>query len=122
MLELTEIRELLGARAFMDNWIARTNAAEGGGFSARVAENERRVFHIAYGVLGNRAEAEDIAQETFLRAYKKFSSLRGSEKFRAWVNRIAFRLALNRQRGLRRRLTRDTIWRAEATESVTRSA
>ncbi len=102
----------------MDNWIARTEVGQHQGleqgFGARVAENERRVFHIAYGVLGNRADAEDIAQDTFLRAYKKFSSLRDSVKFRAWVNRIAFRLALNRQRGFRRRLHRETTWHAEA--------
>ena len=79
-------------------------------FGARVAENQRRVFQIAYGVLGNAADAEDIAQETFLRGYKKFGSLRDAEKFRAWVNRIAFRLALNRQRGQRRRVARDSAW------------
>lgn len=113
MFELTAIRVLRGSRACMDNLIARTDAEEcEAGFGARVAENQRRVFHIAYGVLGTRADAEDVAQETFLRAYQKFSSLRESEKFKAWVNRIAFRLALNRQRGMRRRLTRDTAWHA----------
>jgi RNA polymerase sigma-70 factor, ECF subfamily len=80
------------------------------GFGARVSENQRRVFQIAYGVLGNPADAEDVAQETFLRTYQKFSSLRDAEKFRAWVNRIAFRLALNRQRGQRRRAVRDSAW------------
>jgi len=89
-----------------------TAEAEGhnAGFAARVAENQRRVFQIAYGVLGNPADAEDVAQETFLRAYQKFSSLREAEKFRQWVNRIAFRLALNRQRGQRRRVARDSAW------------
>lgn len=82
------------------------------GFGARVAENQRRVFHIAYGVLGNHADAEDVAQETFLRAYQKFSSLREAGSFRAWTNRIAFRLALNRQREIRRRLVRDDSWHA----------
>ena len=91
--------------------IARAEAEEcEPGFGARVAENQRRVFQIAYGVLGNAADAEDVAQETFIRAYQKFGSLREAEKFRAWVNRIAFRLALNRQRGQRRRTVRDTAW------------
>ena len=100
----------------MDNLIARTDAEEReAGFAARVAENQRRVFHIAYGILGNRADAEDVSQETFLRAYQKLSSLRESEKFRAWVNRISFRLALNRQRGGRRRLTRETAWHTHGT-------
>jgi RNA polymerase sigma-70 factor (ECF subfamily) len=99
----------------MDNWIARTDAGEReAGFGARVAENQRRVFHIAYGVLGNSADAEEVAQETFMRAFRKFHLLREPEKFRAWVNRIAFRLALNRQRGTRRQLTRDTAWHAHA--------
>lgn len=79
-------------------------------FGARVSENQRRVFRIAYGVLANAADAEDVAQEAFLRAYQKFESLREPDKFKAWVNRIAFRLALNRQRGQRRRAVRDTAW------------
>ena len=95
----------------MDNLMARSDAEErSAGFAARVAENQRRVFHIAYGVLGNWADAEEVSQEAFLHAYRKFSSLREAEKFRAWVNRIAFRLALNRQRGMRRRLVRDSTW------------
>jgi RNA polymerase sigma-70 factor (ECF subfamily) len=97
----------------VDALIARIEVDEReAGFGARVAENQRRVFQIAYGILGNPADAEEVAQEAFLRAYQKFESLREAEKFRAWVNRIAFRLALNRQRGLRRRLTRETAWHA----------
>ena len=79
-------------------------------FGERIAENQRRVFQIAYSVLGNSADAEDVAQEAFLRAFQKFDSLREAEKFRAWVNRVVFRLALNRRRGYRRRLVRDTAW------------
>jgi len=86
------------------------------GFAARVQENQRRVFQIAYSVLGNAADAEEIAQEAFLSAYRNSRSLRDAEKFRAWVNRIAFRLALNRQRGKRRSLVRDTAYSAGVPE------
>jgi len=79
-------------------------------FAARVAETQRRVFQVAYGVLGDAAEAEEVAQETFLKAYRRFASLREPAKFRAWVARIALRLALNRRRGRQRRLVRDTAW------------
>jgi RNA polymerase sigma-70 factor (ECF subfamily) len=116
VVELIAVRELRGARACMENRNARTEAEEClAGYGERVAENQRRVFHIAYGILGNRADAEDVAQETFLQAYRKYSSLRAADKFRAWVNRIAFHLALNRQRGMRRRLTRETGWHAQGT-------
>jgi RNA polymerase sigma-70 factor (ECF subfamily) len=105
--------------AYVDGLIVRTEAdRHEAGFSRYVAENQRRVFQIAYGVLGNSADAEEVAQEVFLRAYRKFLSLRDAEKFRAWVNRIAFRLALNRHRGLRRRLVRDTAWHASTIETL----
>jgi RNA polymerase sigma-70 factor (ECF subfamily) len=98
--------------------ISRAEARDpGAGFGERIAENQRRVFQIAYSVLGNSADAEEVAQEAFLRAYQKFALLREAEKFRGWVNRIVFRLALNRQRSHRRRLTRDTAW--QITEAPT---
>jgi RNA polymerase sigma-70 factor, ECF subfamily len=91
--------------------ISKAEALESeAGFGERIAENQRRVFQIAYSVLGNSADAEEVAQEAFLRAYQKIASLREAEKFRAWVNRIVFRLALNRRRGHLRRLTRDAAW------------
>jgi RNA polymerase sigma-70 factor, ECF subfamily len=93
-------------------------AADLSGFSAQVAKNQRRVFQIAYSVLGNAADAEEVAQEAFLSAYQKFSQLRDGERFRAWVNRIVFRLALNRQRGTRRQMARDTAWQSTQTEAV----
>jgi RNA polymerase sigma-70 factor (ECF subfamily) len=103
----------------MSALIARAEAQDSGaGFGERIAENQRRVFQIAYSVLGNSADAEDVAQEAFLRAYQKFASLREAEKFRAWVNRIVFRLALNRRRGYRRRLVRDSAWQIETPTMV----
>jgi len=111
--ELTGGRAALESPAWAEALMARTEADEReAGFGARVAQNQRRVFHIAFGVLGNPADAEEVAQEAFLRAYQKFESLREAQKFRAWINRIAFRLALNRQRGMRRRLTRESAWHA----------
>jgi RNA polymerase sigma-70 factor, ECF subfamily len=99
--------------------IARAEAQDpGAGFGERIAENQRRVFQIAYNVLGNSADAEEVAQEAFLRAYQKFALLREAQKFRGWVNRIVFRLALNRQRSHRRRLTRDTAWLMTETRTM----
>jgi RNA polymerase sigma-70 factor (ECF subfamily) len=87
-------------------------------FSESVAQNQRRVFRIAYSVLGNTADAEEIAQETFLNAYQNLAQLRDAEKFRAWVNRISFRLALNRQRGTRRQMVRDHQWQTLQPETT----
>ncbi len=79
-------------------------------FATRVQQTQHRVFQIAYSVLLNAADAEEVAQDAFVRAYRHAGSLRDPDKFRAWVGRIAFRLALNRRRAQGRRLARDTAW------------
>lgn len=56
------------------------------------------VYQIAYSVLRNTGDAEDVAQETFVRAHAKLAQLRRPEKFRTWVSQISRRLALNRLR------------------------
>lgn len=82
-------------------------------FAALLAENQRRVFQIALSVLADPADAEEVAQEAFLLAHRRLSSLQDPTRFRAWVSRIAFRLALNRRRARRRRLARETAWQAD---------
>ena len=68
------------------------------GFEELMRENQRVVFQIAFGVLGDAADAQDVTQDAFVRAYAKRSSLREPERFRSWVCTIGRRLALNRVR------------------------
>jgi len=79
-------------------------------FEARLAECGPLAFRIAQGVLRNVADAEDVAQEALLRAYHKFEQLEDVTRFRAWLVRITFRLALDRWRSARRRERRETEW------------
>ncbi len=62
---------------------------------------ERAVFSTAYGILGNEADAEDVAQEVFLKALKHLASFRSEARFSTWLIQIAFneaRMALRRGR------------------------
>ncbi len=79
-------------------------------FEERLAECGPLAYRVARGVLRNTADAEDVAQEALLRAYSKFERLRDRNRFRAWLVRIAFRLALDRLRSGKRRELRDTLW------------
>jgi RNA polymerase sigma-70 factor, ECF subfamily len=79
-------------------------------FELRLAECGPLAFRVARAVVRNEADAEDIAQEALLRAYRKFAELRDPSRFRAWVVRISFRLALDRWRSARRRERRETAW------------
>jgi RNA polymerase sigma-70 factor (ECF subfamily) len=79
-------------------------------FECRLAECGPLAFRIAQGVLRNSADAEDVAQEALLRAFQKFDRLQDVTRFRAWLVRITFRLALDRWRSARRRERRETEW------------
>ena len=59
------------------------------------------VFRVAYSVLRDYHDAEDAAQETFLRLLRHRSELPGIREPRAWLARIAFRIALNKYRSRR---------------------
>ncbi len=72
-------------------------------FEQRLADCPTLAFRVALGVLRNRAEAEDVAQEALLRAYRNFHRLRDRERFRGWLVRTAWRLALDRIRSAGRR-------------------
>jgi RNA polymerase sigma-70 factor (ECF subfamily) len=76
-------------------------------FESRLVESSTLAVRVAYSVLRNREDAEDVAQEAFAKAYRSFSQLRDRELFRAWLVRMTWRMALDRQRANRRRAARE---------------
>ena len=74
-------------------------------FEARLVESSTLAFRIAYSVLRNREDAEDAAQDAFTKAYRHFRQLRDRNRFRAWLARMTWRLAIDRYRTRRRRQT-----------------
>ena len=108
MQELVLIQPLSTARSELVREAAQADARRE--FEERLAECGPLAFRVARGVLRNTADAEDVAQEALLRAYKSFDRLRDRNRFRGWLVRISFRLALDRLRSAKRREQRDTLW------------
>jgi RNA polymerase sigma-70 factor (ECF subfamily) len=77
-------------------------------FEARLVESSRLMFRVAYSVLRHRENAEDVAQEALARAYRRFRQLRDRDRFRGWLVRVTWRIALDRQRADRRRALRES--------------
>ncbi|MEZ5289289.1 MAG: RNA polymerase sigma factor [Vicinamibacterales bacterium] len=75
-------------------------------FESRLPESSRLAFRVAYGVLRQREDAEDVAQEALVRAYRRCHQLRDRTRFKAWLVRMSWRLALDHQRAARRRAAR----------------
>jgi RNA polymerase sigma-70 factor (ECF subfamily) len=65
-------------------------------FEQLVRAHQRYVFNLAYRVLGDYSEAEDVAQETFVRAWRGLPSFRAESRFTTWLYRIARNVCLNR--------------------------
>jgi len=57
-----------------------------------------KIYHLAFRMLGNRQEAEDVVQETFLRVFRSFDRYDESQKFSTWIYRIGTNLSIDRLR------------------------
>lgn len=76
-------------------------------FEELVIAYQHRVFGVALRMLGSRAEAEEAAQEVFLRAHRAIADFRGDAKLSTWLYAIASRLCMNRLTSGERRLLRE---------------
>jgi RNA polymerase sigma-70 factor (ECF subfamily) len=72
-------------------------------FAEIVLHSQRRVFNIAYRMLGNLEEAKDLAQEVFLSVYKSIKDLKEEMKFEAWLTQITLKHCRTRWSYLKRR-------------------
>jgi RNA polymerase sigma-70 factor, ECF subfamily len=64
-------------------------------FEELVRQHQRMIHSLTFRMTGSVADAEDLAQETFLRAYAQIGTFRGSAKFSTWLYRIAVNTCLN---------------------------
>ncbi|HOF20187.1 MAG TPA: sigma-70 family RNA polymerase sigma factor [Bacteroidales bacterium] len=78
-------------------------------FRILVERYQQMVFRTCMGFLHNREEAEDLAQDVFIRAYQSLSRFRGESAFSTWLYRIAVNASLNRTRRSSLKITFETL-------------
>jgi RNA polymerase sigma-70 factor (ECF subfamily) len=81
--------------------IARARGRDEAAIRAIMQANNRRLYRLARGILRNDGEAEDVVQETYVRAFTHLDSFRGDSSFATWLGRIAINEALGRLRSQR---------------------
>ncbi len=74
-------------------------------FRQLVERHMKQAYNVAYGFVNDHEQAEDIAQESFVRAYQSLSSFRGESGFGTWLHRIVTNLALNSVTKTKRKVT-----------------
>jgi RNA polymerase sigma-70 factor (ECF subfamily) len=95
--------------------IARAQAGDTDGFRELVERHSRNVFRLAYRMTGNQDDAEDVVQETFLRAYRQLGLFEARCAFSSWIYRIAANCALDLIRG-RRKMEPDVVLSLPSTD------
>jgi len=83
--------------------VRAAQAGDEAAFGTIVRSYQRAVYRVAYGFTRNAADADDLAQETFLRAWRSLGSFRAGEPLYPWLARIATNLAISLHRRRRRR-------------------
>jgi RNA polymerase sigma-70 factor (ECF subfamily) len=91
-------------------------------FRELVDEHRDKVFNLTYRMLGNRAEAEDVAQEVFISVFKTIDTFREESKFSTWLYRVTVNHCKNRIKYLARRHDRDQDELDEAAEQEVAAA
>ncbi len=79
-------------------WVMRARRGDESAFSQLVEAYQRPVFNLCYRMLGDAVEAEDAAQETFIRAYTRLASYDPNRKFSSWMLAIASHYCIDRLR------------------------
>jgi RNA polymerase sigma-70 factor (ECF subfamily) len=81
--------------------VAQCRAGETAAFDVLVERHRRQVYQLCYRFAGNHEDASDLAQDTFLRAYRALGTFRGHSAFSTWLYRVAVNVCLNRKAGKR---------------------
>ncbi len=94
----------LGEPSGDDVLIARVRAGEQEAFAMLIERHKRMVYNVAYRLLGNATDAEDAAQETFLRAYTRLVTYVPDGRFGAWLGAICSHWCIDTMRARGRRV------------------
>lgn len=96
--------------------VARAQHGDTQAFGELVLAHQTFVYNLALRALGDPLDAQDLAQEAFLRAWQGLTGFRGASSFRTWLYRIVINLCYNRSPQLKRDLARLSIEQDPAAE------
>ena len=88
----------------VNDWdlVQKCQAGDVSAFQELVSRYQQKVFMVILGLLRNREDALEVAQDTFFRAFRKIKSFQGGSSFYTWLYRIAVNIAIDAQRRQKR--------------------
>lgn len=82
-------------------YIDKVLAGDSSAFAVLVERHKNNVFNICIKILRNREEAEEVAQDIFLKVFEKLTTFKKEAKFSTWLFRIAYNISISQQRKIR---------------------
>ena len=110
----TSIRPDFGETTLVEE-LQKNNPAA---YAALVKQHRGRLFGVCFQILSDAGEAEDVVQETFIKAWSNLDRFEGRSRLGTWLYRIAINLAKNRARYLARRKTADLCTRDDQMDPI----
>lgn len=111
------VQKTAGTLADERNLVERAKSDDQSAFRAIMERNNQRLYRVARAVMKDDTEAEDVVQETYLRAFFNLSEFRGESSLTTWLTRIALNEALGRKRKQRAMVTLETVETAQQTSA-----
>ncbi|MEP6691061.1 MAG: sigma-70 family RNA polymerase sigma factor [Gemmatimonadaceae bacterium] len=94
------------ARGGVTELVRQAQAGDEAAFGALYREHVGRVHALCLRLAGDRVRAEELTQDTFVRAWERLSTFRGDSAFSSWLHRLAVNMAFNESRARGRRMLR----------------
>jgi RNA polymerase sigma-70 factor, ECF subfamily len=100
--------------------IERLAAGDKQAFRELVEGHKKKVYYLAFDLVGNQSDAEDISQDVFLKAYRAFGTFKRDARLGAWLYRITYNTAIDHLR--RRGISAETVDEAVLEANLDRAA
>jgi RNA polymerase sigma-70 factor, ECF subfamily len=98
--------------------VERAKSGDQSAFRAIMDQHNRRLYRVARAVMKDDTEAEDVVQETYLRAFSNLAKFRGESSLATWLTRIALNEAMGRKRKQRITVTLESVETAQEDTSA----
>jgi RNA polymerase sigma-70 factor (ECF subfamily) len=101
------------------NWVTQSRNGDHAAFEALIRKHQQMIHTLTFRMTGSLADCKDLAQETFVRAYRQLDSFHGTAKFSSWLYRVAVNVCLDWRRQEQRREQLHRHWSESSLTSDT---
>src|SRR5882762_8674784 len=98
-------------------WVKQCQQGDHEAFEALIREHQQMIHALTFRMTGSLDDSEDLAQETFIKAFQQINSFRSQARFSSWLYRIAVNTCLTWNENNRRRVSMQKAWSLDTSQS-----